>query len=553
MILFKKKWFWIIMVVVVFLGVVLYLNLAKKGSTNYVTEPAVIGNLVQTVEATGSVEAAEDIDLNFKTSGTLQNITVTVGDRVSAGQVLASLFAGNVASQVADARASLDIAKLELEQLLAGDSDEDIKVTEQELANAKISYQSAVDALDNLEKTRDQELVSLKETLLNTLNDKHTKIQYALDLIHDALLDNDANKDLFVSDVVLLNTTRTKYQLTKNDFMSLYNMINQAQASNDQTDVLTAADFLENNLEDTLDILNKTYDVMNYTVVNFTYTQTVIDTFKANINTNTTVINTAISAVQTASANSRTQDLYYKTQLVDKQNSVDSAKAAMDLAQAKLDFKKAPPRDFEIESAQASIRRAQATLDRYLSDYSETVIKAPVAGIITKVNFDKGEQTSMSQPVISMIGDSNMQIEVDVPESDINKLSVGDQVDITLDAFSTDDKFLGTVIFIDPASTDIDGVVYYRVKVSFNEKNELIKSGMTADLTVSTDSRQGVLQVPSRAVIYREGKKYVQLFDGKNLSEVEVSTGLRGDSGYTEILSGLSEGDQVVTFIKNGN
>ena len=201
-------------------------------------------------------------------------------------------------------------------------------------------------------------------------------------------------------------------------------------------------------------------------------------------------------------------------------------------------------------SAEANIKRAQATVDRYLSNWSETVITAPVDGIVTEVNFDVGEQTSMSGSVVSMIGLATMQIEVDVPESDINKLAVSDQVEISLDAFSSDEKFMGTVTFIDPAATNIDGVVYYTTKVAFNEKDERIKSGMTADLTISTDAKEGVLVVPSRAVIYRDGKKYIQTYDGVSLGEVEVSTGLRGDGGLTEILSGLEEGVDVVTFIK---
>ena len=111
------------------------------------------------------------------------------------------------------------------------------------------------------------------------------------------------------------------------------------------------------------------------------------------------------------------------------------SKAQLDLAKAKLELKKTPARDFEIAEAEADLRSAQATLNRYLSDLAETVIRAPVAGLITDINFDKGEQTSLSEPIISMIGLSKMQIEVDVPESDITKIEIGDQVDITLDAF----------------------------------------------------------------------------------------------------------------------
>lgn len=548
--IFKNKWLWIILVLLV-VGSIVYAKVFKKEESNYITEAAIVSDIVQTVEVTGSVEAAEDIDLSFNRSGALQEVLVKAGDEVIAGDILARLVAGNVSSQVADARASLEIAQSQLDQLLAGASDEDIEVTKQELASASKAYQTALDDLSYLEQTRDQELENIQEETINTLKDKLSTAQYALDVVYDAIEDSDADNYLYVSDVVLLNNTQLDYRNIKADFVNIKNIVNQTSSLSSQEAVLVAADRLENYLEDILTLLNDTYDVMSVTINNSVYTTTVIEGLKTDVNTNTTSVNTAISAIHSDSANLRTRSLYYQTQFAAKQNSLDSAKVAMDLAQAKLNLKTAPPRDFEVAQAQANIKRAQATLNRYLSDFSETIIKAPVNGVITEVNFDAGEQTSLSTPVISMIGISNMQIEVDVPESDITKLEVGDQVEITLDAFSSDEKFMGTVTFIDPAATDIDGVVYYVTKVSFNEKNERIKSGMTADVTISTDSRQGVLLVPSRAVIYRDSGKYVQVLKNGLLSEKEVVTGLRGDGGLTEIVSGLSEGEEVVTFIKS--
>jgi len=544
----KSKWFWIILVVIIIVAVILS-QVLKKPASNYLTEKATISDIVQTVEVTGSVESADKIDLNFNNAGTLQAVLVKTGDQVSKGQILARLNAGDVASQVADARASVEIAKLQLDQLLAGASNQDIEVTKQELASAKASYKTAVDSLNSLEQTRDQELDNLRQAANNTLKDKEAIAQFSLDLVYDIIMDRDADNYLYVSDVVLLSNTQILYTKTYNNFLDLDALINKAKAG-DSNDTLLASQAMQDNLGDILQLLTDTFKVMGVTVTNSVYTSTVVDAFKTSLNTKVTSINTAISAIQTDSSNLSTKDLYYQTQISDKQNSVNSYKIAMNLAQAKLDFKTAPPRDFEISSAQANIQRAQATLNRYLSNLSETVITAPVDGIITEVNFDIGEQTSMSKPVISMIGLATMQIEVDVPESDIVKLAVGDQVEISLDAFSSSEKFVGTVTFIDPAATNIDGVVYYATKVSFNDKDDRIKSGMTADLTISTDSRQGVLVVPSRAVIYREDKKYVQVYDGVNLSEVEVTTGLRGDNGQTEILSGLDEGTDVVTFIK---
>jgi len=546
----KSKWFWIILTIVIIVVIAILAQVFKLKESNYITEPVTRADIVQTVEVTGSVESADDINLNFNRTGTLQAVLVKTGDQVTKGQTLARLTAGDVASQVADARANLEVAKLQLDQLLAGASSQDVEVTKQELASAQSNYQTVLNSLDNLKQTRDQELSNIKSETINTLKDKISIAQFSLDLLYDIIDDPDADNYLYVSDIILLNNTRWDYQSINSKFSDIEVLINQVDNTSNNEAILLTADTLETYLGDVLDLLTNTFNVMTVTVNNSVYTTTVVDTFKTSINTKTTSINTAISAVQTNSSNLRTRDLYYQTQISDTEHTIDSYKIAMNLAQAKLNLKTVSPRDFEIFSAEANIKRAQATLNRYLSDLSGTVIIAPVAGIITEVNFDVGEQSSMSKAVIAMIGTSTMQIEVDVPESDIIKLAVGDQVKINLDAFSSSEKFVGTVTFIDPAATNIDGVVYCTTRVAFNEKDERIKSGMTANLTISTDSRQGVLVVPSRAVIYREDKKYVQTYDGINFSEVEVATGLRGDRGLTEILSGLEEGTEVVTFIK---
>lgn len=551
--IFKKKWFWIALVIVIVISGILFFNFSSKKDISYVTEKAKISDLKQTVEVTGSVESADDIDLNFTSGGTLQSISVKVGDSVKAGQVLASLSAGDVASQIADAKANLEIAKTNLIEIQAGASTEDIKVTGEEVLSAESSYRAAQDSLKNLESTRDQELATLIDIALNTMSDKSFVAQYSLDLIYDSILDQDAENYLYVGDVTSLTQAKDYYDLGKNGLLEAKGLIATAKSTKNQEDTLRALDYFNGVLQNISNSLLKTFDSLRTAVSNGTYTESVISTLKTQTNTQSTAASTAVSLVQDAASDIRTRDLYYKTSIVEAQNKVDAALNNLNLAKARLDLKEAPARDFEIQAAQARIRQAEATLNRYYSNFSDTIIKAPVEGIISKVNFDKGEQTSMSSPVISMIGLSEMQVKVDVPESDIIKLEVGDQVDITLDAFSSEDKFFGTLTFIDPASTLIDGVVYYKVTISLNQKDDRIKSGMTADLTINTDSRTAVMAVPSRAVIYREDKKYVQVLVNDLLEEKEVTTGLKGDGGLIEIVSGLSEGEDVITYIKNSS
>ena len=104
---------------------------------------------------------------------------------------------------------------------------------------------------------------------------------------------------------------------------------------------------------------------------------------------------------------------------------------------------------------------------------------------------------------------------------------------------------------VNPASTVVSGVVNYKVVASL-EKLDEIKPGMTANLTVLVGEKAGVLAVPQRAVI-QNGKKQVRIVDDttkKTYHEVEVQTGMEADGGLVEIVSGLSEGEEVVTFIK---
>jgi RND family efflux transporter MFP subunit len=548
--MWKKKWLWA--VIIVMLVIVLVVTLAPKEELGYVTASAGKKSLQQTVEVTGSVESADDIDLNFKSTGIIQSITAEVGDQVIAGQVLANLRASNISAQITDAQAAVMVAESELEALLAGQSTEDVQVIEEEVAAASIAHQTAVDTLTNLENTRDQDLSNLRSIGMNIASDKYFAAQYGLDIVEDAIMDSTADGYLYVTSQNTLAAAKSQYQSALVQYQNFLSILDDLV--NDQSVIINTLENLETTLETTTDALQLTFNVMLVAIENSVYTSTAIAGFKSSINSQLTVINTAVTVVQDAAGDLRTQDIYYQNAIIEANNAIQSAATSLSLAQAKLSAAIAPPRSFEITSAEARVRRAQATLSHMLSNYADTVIKAPVDGTVTKVNFNAGENNSLATPVVSMIGNSNLQIEVDVPESDITKIELGDQVDIILDAFSIDDEFTGNITFIDPAATVINEVIYYQLKVSFDDIDARIKSGMTADLTIFTDQKEDVLAVPTRALIYKEDGKYIKVLQNEiEVSEKKVETGLKSDDGFIEIVSGLDEGEQVITFIKNGD
>ena len=75
---------------------------------------------------------------------------------------------------------------------------------------------------------------------------------------------------------------------------------------------------------------------------------------------------------------------------------------------------------------------------------------------------------------------------------------------------------------------------------------------MSGDATIQTEKKENVLNIPQRAVVSKNSNKYVRILDGKNIVEKEIVTGLRGSQGEIEIISGLVEGEEIITYLKNG-
>lgn len=196
--------------------------------------------------------------------------------------------------------------------------------------------------------------------------------------------------------------------------------------------------------------------------------------------------------------------------------------------------------------AEAGVQRAEAEVANIRASIGERTIRAPFSGVVTAVDVELGETASANTPAVSLISAGALQIESFVPEVNISLIEVGDIAEATLDAYGTDVLFTARVVSIDPAETIRDGVSTYRAIMQFEETDERILTGMTANVRIKTDEREGVISVPQGLVIGRDGKKYVRVQVGEEIEEREVTTGAVSSLGNIEILSGLSEGDSVV-------
>ncbi len=515
----KKIWIPLLIILLIVFGV-MYLQ-AQKNKPQYKTEKVQEQNLKQTVSVTGTVEAAKAVELNFKVTGRINSLPVKIGDHVKVGDRLASLESNDAQAALLTAQASVQQAQANLDKLLAGSSPEDLAV-----------YQAAVDAATT-------NLLNTQQALVNTKNTQNTNVVNAfaqlVGLIPVALpaKGNNSTGTLTISGTYTGSKTGIYIIKIDNHLNLTYSISGLEESGGIEGSRTISTPLGTNGLR------------LQFSSTGSFYTG---DTWTVEIpNTNHSSYSTYYAAYQSALA---TQ----KQQVESAEAAVRAAEESLSQAKAQLALIQAPARSYDITSAQAQLDAARASLLKAQADLSDRSIKAPVAGVVTKVNYQVGETTSLANPVIVLLAEGAYEIKVKVPESDIVKLATGQSVDITLDALGSSEHFTGHISFIDPAETSINDVIYYEVTIIFDNQDERIKPGMTANIDVLTGNRENVLVVPLRAVKYTEdGQTYVEILEQGQVKKVDVTIGLKGDRGLVEIKSGLTFGQEVIIFKPNGN
>jgi HlyD family secretion protein len=567
----KRKLFWLAVIIVIIV-IVLIARSAGGPRVEYVTERVIKDDLKQTVSETGTIEAASEIDLNFKGTGTITEIFVEEGDEVKKDDVLAKLDAGAVGIQVRQAQANLNIAVANLNRFLAGASAEDISVSQESVDNAKIAYENAkrdhnalIDKLESDIKTYEQAVIDSRDNLITTMEIVMTSPGQSLDVIKVILDDNDLVYNYSAKNTQYGVNSKNFYDQSLPKVLLANNAIDQAKTSLTDEDIENAVNQVLETLNSVKDALDYTFLAVGASLTTYDFTEAEKEAYKTGIKTEQTKTDNNISTVKTGDQAYNNSKINLQIAINNKdlniansQSALDSAKGSWDLTQAQLDLKKAKPRGVDIAWYQAQVDQARASYDLSLISLDDYTITAPTDGTIIFVNNEVGEQigfgitniTEAANAVITILGKGEFEIEVDVPESEIIKIVENDPVKITLDAYGDRVEFQGVVSFIDLAETNIQDVVFYKVKVTLEAAEEIIKPGMTANVDIMTDKKEGVLIIPGRAVKEdAQGDFYVEVLENDKAEKLIIKTGIRGDEGV-EVISGLKEGQEVIIFTK---
>jgi len=515
----------------------------RKGNDvpQYETVRVMRKDIREEVAATGSVAPAKTFNLQFENSGMIKTITAKVGDAVKSGAALASLDAKDLETKVAQDEAALLQAQAKLAVAREGSRPEDIEIARIALTSAKTALNDAKANLDAVTKKTENDLIDAYEDgRIAFLNNLLTLGNIREDV--RAIYLSPPTK-FSESDSQAKNSFNTEYLATDAAYTTAREYL-EAMTVRPARDVILSG---LSNLSAASSQMSKMLDLVNRALA---ATDSVLATTKTTIATDITNLKTLLTAVTDARSAITTTEAVNAVSLNIANTSHNTALANVEKAERDLALKEAGTRLSEMAQFEAAVAQTRAQLAASRVALQKSQLFAPVDGVVTDVAIEVGEIARAGTNAVSLITQSGYQIDVNVPEVDIPKVTIGSAADITLDAFGPDTHIAATVLTIDPAQTQVEGVVYYKVTVAFQDITNSIRPGMTANVTIFGKEVKNALTIPQRSVETMDSKKIVRVLVGTIPQEREVTLGIRSAKGDVEVLTGLSEGEDVIVFEK---
>jgi HlyD family secretion protein len=552
-----KRWrTWVIIVLIVgaLAGAGYYVSTQTKltAGSSAQTTPTVVtqniavrrGNITSSLSPTGQVYAVTSANLSFNvTVGTITELNVKAGQKVSKGDVLAKIDPSDLQSAVDQAQADLLSAQQTLEDAKQGP-------TELELRKAKLAVTQAQVSLEQAKKAK----ADLVNPDLTATQRAVQEAQYSLDTAK-------INLELAKISTAVGKTVRDlQYAVAWHERNVRYI---QAQPGNAGASAAASAANVTASASPT-----PPAPVRSGPSKPWLEPMTLDEAKQALSDAQQALALAQINASVTLSS---AQDSVARAQaaLVDAQNKLATAKAPdsatlaqADNAIAQAEFKLAKAQyDLQtlqagtdaktLELDQAKYDAAKVTLEQAQAALAGATMTAPFDGTVISVNVQVGDQVPSSKVVMTLADLSQLQVMASVDETKITQVKVGQQAKITFDAFPGR-TFKGTVLEVPIQGSLVSNVVIYSVPISLENPDKLpLKPSMTANITIVTGSKQNVLLVPAFAIQQTSDGPAVLLQGaaGGQPTLTPVQTGLT-DGTYVEIVGGLNEGDVIVAQYK---
>ncbi len=534
---------------------------ADNVPTQYVLASVEKGSLITSVSGSGQVAVSSQVESKAKASGDILKLMIVDGQPVKSGQVLAYLNAVEAQKSVRDAEVNLQSAKLALEKLKKPSEVLTITQAQNALAQAEQSKQKAADAV-----TKAYEDTS--NAVANAFLDLPTIMAGLDDVLHGtaiakseptvltssqnfAALTNSVDASDQLKLQALAVGAENDYQLARTKYNKVFELYKSTTRYSDHV-------MIEKLLAETFDMA-KTVSQSEKSQSNFVdawidsrtrYNFPVfaqVKTYKTNIATYISQTNTHLSSL-----------LSITQSLQDNKNAIINADQSIVEKQQSLEKLRAGTDTLDLQSSQLSVVQRQNTLIDARAKLADYTVRAPFDGIIAKVNVKLGDAVGVGTSIATVVTPQQTAT-ISLNEIDVAKIKIDQKVTMTFDAVDGL-TVTGHVAEIDTLGTVSQGVVTYNVKILFDTQDVRVKPGMSVSAVIVTDIHQDVLIAPNAAIKTRGTTSYVETLDpvveavagqagatSPNAPvQKNITIGLSNDT-QTEIVSGLSEGDQVIT------
>lgn len=220
---------------------------------------------------------------------------------------------------------------------------------------------------------------------------------------------------------------------------------------------------------------------------------------------------------------------------------LEKARTGLEQSQAQYDLAKAGPTADTVAALEAEVARLNVSLEMAKNSYDNTVVHAPISGIVAKRNVNPGEMAGAGAPLMVLVKMDQVKVEASVPQAQINQVKVGANVDVKVAGMS-EKVWNGQVEFVSPVSDANSSS--FPIKVKLDNPDGLLRAGMVAEVYLQGEAQKGT-KVPSSAIVEKEGKKYIFTVDQGVVHQLEVTVS-DSSSDWSVVTAGVAENDQIV-------
>lgn len=541
----------IVVVLVLCFGAYYIFSPSTTIQTSYVLGMVTRGNIISSIDGSGQVASLNEVDIKSKVSGDITWVGVIAGQEVKKGQALVGIDSTDAQKTIATAEISLAEAKLQYDKDSAQapiDYQKKLETLQTEKKDLETAYENVFNAISNAFLDFPTVMTGLEDVLYGEqLNiNKNWNINYYEDFFSQSI---DSDKGVLVdiadSDYKI---ARSEYDKNFLDFQNTNRYASETTKENLLVETINTTKSIAQAIKSEQNVLDTIVDLAQSKKLAIPSS---ITTFQTKLKSYIGTINGHLSSLLSQQSSLET----LKQQIINTQRDIDLL----------LINNSTGNNPITLQISKNSITKKEQDLADLKVDLANYTIRAPFDGTIAKVSVKKFDSISSGASLVTAITKQQLAT-ISLNEIDVAGIKVGQKVSLTFDAVEGL-TMTGQVSEVDTIGTVSQGVVNYSVKIVFDTQDERIKSGMSVNASIITDTKIDVLTVPSSAIKSSGGVNYVEIPDSSEVVDQNVNGGVvlvrplgkqEVEIGVTngtsaEIISGLKEGDKIIVRTISGS